>query len=61
MEPLKSNEYRCAMCGEIFEEAWTMEEANEEYLKNFGKEPSEKDSSIVCDDCYNKIMPQIKN
>jgi len=61
MEPLKSKEFKCAMCGDIFEEAWTEGECNEEYMKNFGKAPSEKDSSIVCDDCYNKIMLQIKN
>lgn len=46
---MKPNEYRCAMCKEVFEFAWTEEEAKAEALSK-GIDPDPE--CIVCDDCY---------
>jgi len=51
--------YKCANCKEEFEfirdETWSEESAKEEYEKTFGEPPSAA-TSLVCDDCYEKIM-----
>lgn len=53
------NEYECAMCGGVFEKAWSEEEARAEYVNNFGTTVAESDDGvIVCDDCYKEIDPQ---
>lgn len=56
---MKNNEYKCAMCGGIFEKGWTDEEAVEECKENFGEEMTcTGDNEMVCDDCYSKICPE---
>lgn len=53
-------EYKCAMCGGVFEKGWTDEEASKEYMENFGPAISTMDDyDIVCDDCYNKVHPAL--
>jgi len=51
---MKEKEYRCAMCGGIFEESTSEEEAWEEHDRNFPGEPHET-AEIVCDDCYQEM------
>ena len=52
---IKENEYKCAMCKNVYQKGWTEEEAQNELEENFGHhEPEECD--LVCDDCYNEIM-----
>jgi hypothetical protein len=50
MEP---NEYQCARCLEVFEKAWTDEEAEAEAAENGFQG---MDTCVVCDDCYNLLM-----
>ena len=53
---MKKNEYRCTMCGNIYQFAWSDEEAKEEAVEYYGKEMAENDHpSIVCDDCYEMV------
>ena len=58
---LKPNEYQCDGCKGIFEFGWSMEEAEAELKKNFGPNARKEDMAILCDGCYNKIMPTIQN
>jgi len=54
-----ANEYTCAMCGNTYSKGWTDEEANNEYMENFGPVIATHDEGVmVCDDCYNKIHPK---
>ena len=57
---MKANEYKCAICGGIFEKGWTDEEAIKEMKDNFGKEMTVDDCGLVCDDCYNEMFPSFK-
>lgn len=57
---IKDNEFRCSLCGEVFEKADETEEQREirlaqECRDNFNREHAE-DDEIVCDDCYARIM-----
>jgi DNA-directed RNA polymerase subunit RPC12/RpoP len=52
---MKENEYKCAGCGEVFEKGWSDEEAENELKDNFG-DISKNECSLVCDDCYKKII-----
>lgn len=52
---MKSNEYKCEECGEIFEKGWTDAEAAVEFAETFpGFDLA--DSATVCDDCYKRIF-----
>ena len=54
---MKNNEYKCAMCGGVFEKGWTDEEAIDECKENFSEEiVTAGDLETVCDDCYQKIL-----
>ena len=48
--------YECAACNQEFEALITDKEAQAEFDKQFGKHFSIEDASVICDDCYNKIM-----
>jgi len=51
--------YKCEICGGVFVEGWSKEEAKAEYLENFGKEIVENDEGVmVCDDCYKGVDPK---
>lgn len=50
--------FKCECCGEEFETDWTDEMAQSEFENNFSEaERLACQKIIVCDDCYNKIMP----
>lgn len=51
------NEYRCAMCQQVYTKAITDEEAMAETQSHW---PGvvEQDCAVVCDDCYQKISPE---
>jgi DNA-directed RNA polymerase subunit RPC12/RpoP len=55
---MKENQYKCAVCGGVFDKVWSDEEAMEEYHKEFPGVPDE-DREIVCDDCWNEITAQV--
>lgn len=48
------------MCGGVFDKGWADDEAHKEYANKFGKEVSEDDDGVVCDDCYKKMTEQIE-
>ena len=54
---MKENEFRCAVCGGIFEKAWTDEEKVAEFQSYFGHSMRPEECATVCDDCYNKMHP----
>ena len=57
---MKKNEYKCDMCEEVNENAWTDEEAKAEATELFGKNPDEWNGgqAVVCDDCFQGIHPK---
>ena len=55
---MKANEYKCAMCGNIYEKTRSDKEALKECEENFGLELTANDNlKTVCDDCFQKILP----
>ena len=56
-ERLASNEYRCALCGNVFVKGQSDAEALAEKRAYFGDVP-EEDCAVVCEDCWQKIHPQ---
>ena len=59
---MKSDEFRCAQCGGVFEEEWSEERALAEYWKIFGKLPDAlyKAKAELCDACYRKLMIKLR-
>ena len=51
---LKSNEYKCAACGNVYEKGWSDEEAQAELEQDFPGFKTE-DCGIICDDCHKKF------
>lgn len=47
-------QFKCAMCQQTFDKAWTDEEAKAELDEVFGLYPIEE-CDIDCDDCYKKL------
>ena len=54
------HEYTCKECGGTFESPGTVEEAEEEAEKVFGFIPIGSDRVEVCDECYEKLMVEIR-
>ena len=55
---MKKNEFKCAMCGNIYEKARSDKEAYQECVDNFGKQMIDyTELDIICDDCYQEIKP----
>jgi len=56
---MKANEYKCAMCGNVYKKGWTYEEAKEEAKEIFSKHPDDWkiEQEVIYDDCFNKINP----
>jgi len=47
------------MCGGVFDDTWTTEEAMDECKSTFGEKITESDDLVVvCDDCYKKTMSE---
>ncbi len=53
MEP---NEFRCAMCGNVYTKSWSDEEAWTEAQGDWPGLP-EAEAAVICDDCYQKVAP----
>lgn len=58
---VKENEYQCSVCKGVFEKTWDETEAIAEMQAEFGQGATVDKADVICDDCYNKIMKQIKN
>lgn len=54
MRRINNNEFKCSICGGIFEKKWIDKEAINELHNNFGKYKI-ADCDIVCDDCYKQM------
>ena len=54
---MNKNEFRCAMCGGVFEKGNSDEEALEELNGNFPNIDID-DCELVCEDCYNKMIEE---
>ena len=54
---LGPNEYRCAVCRQIFFKGLSDEEAAEEYKKEFPDDPplGEIKTDLVCEDCFQNM------
>jgi len=57
---MKEREFKCELCGGVFEKEWSDEEAKEEYERNF-KEYKNEPTAIICDDCYRIVMKEKQN
>lgn len=59
MRKIQSYEFQCATCGKVDKKESTREELMEELNKNF---PGATifDSELVCEDCYQKALKEIK-
>lgn len=53
---MKENEFKCAVCGGVFEKGLTDEEAKQQLKDEFGEEWTPDDYDIVCDDCYREMF-----
>lgn len=51
--------FTCTCCGKTYHKLWTDDDALKEYNaltdQNLTLEEAEKDSDIVCEDCYNML------
>lgn len=54
--PLAPNEYRCALCHQVYTKAWSDEEALAETAQYWPDVPQEE-LAVVCDECWQKIDP----
>jgi hypothetical protein len=55
MVKLKTNQYQCYRCKNIFEKGLTDKEAEEQLDKEFSWVGTE-DCELVCDDCYKEMF-----
>lgn len=53
---LAANEYRCAMCGAVYEKGWSDEDAEAEKNEHFAGVPLDE-CALVCDPCYQHVRP----
>lgn len=54
---LAANEYRCAMCGNVYLKAVSDEEAMTE-TNTYWPDVEQGDCAVICDDCWEKIRPE---
>lgn len=52
---METNEFKCAICGDVFEEGRSQEDAEKEFEENFGVKMDHSNVDIVCSDCYVKM------
>jgi hypothetical protein len=50
--------FKCAMCGGVFDKAWSDEESMKETHEVFGASVKQEDCDVICDDCFKKIDPR---
>ena len=60
MKKLKSNEYQCAICGNIYKKGRSDEEAEKEVKEIWGEIP-QNERAVICDDCFKrKTLEEVK-
>lgn len=50
-----SDTFTCAICDGTFLKGWSEEEAEAEFVQNFGISKDDVPTDLVCDDCYHKM------
>lgn len=50
----KENEYRCALCHQVYIKAWSDEEAMQE-TQGYWPGMTQEECGVVCDDCWQKM------
>lgn len=53
----KRDEYRCALCGKVYEKGWTDEEEAMQETNTYWPDTTREECDVVCDDCWQKIKP----
>jgi hypothetical protein len=53
---LDNNQFKCAVCGNVYEKGLTEDEALAQLNEEFGGIFTPDDCELVCDDCYNKMF-----
>lgn len=59
-EKLPANKFRCGMCGNVYEKAWSDEEMHQEAVEKFGSTlaaQAKEKGDYVCSDCWEIIHP----
>ena len=51
--------FTCSICGETYESDRPEDETIAEMKANFGDDITKDECQVVCDDCYDKIKPEI--
>jgi len=55
---MKKNEFKCHRCKNVYIKGWSDEEAEKEYVENFGEIMAHGEDRVeVCDECYQLIRP----
>ncbi len=53
---MDNNQFKCAVCGNVYEKGLTEDEALAQLNEEFGGIFTPDDCELVCDDCYNKMF-----
>lgn len=53
---MERRKFKCEACEEVFKPGWSEEKAKEEFEEKFPGEELDETCSVVCDDCYKKLM-----
>jgi hypothetical protein len=56
MATLRTDEFFCHGCKEVFTKAWTDEEARAEALRDFGPSALTEEVATLCEDCYRLML-----
>lgn len=58
---LKPHEYRCAACKGVFVKGWSDEAAEAEWDEHFPDLPMDDEVSVVCDNCYEAMLQDMRD
>jgi len=53
---MEANEFRCAMCGNVYTKEWSDAEAWQEAQGDWPGLPAQE-AAVICDDCYQQVAP----
>lgn len=56
-DPVGVGQFRCDRCKGVFDKGQTEAETRQEAISTFGKSFDFEDAAMVCDDCYQLMLP----